>query len=64
MSELADETDSKSVIRKGVWVRVPPTAPQKTFVLIVVKKSISAPQDARSALVSTLELSKDPLVMN
>lgn len=23
MSELADETDSKSVIRKGVWVRVP-----------------------------------------
>ena len=27
MSELADETDSKSVIRKGVWVRVPPPAP-------------------------------------
>ena len=26
MSELADETDSKSVIRKGVWVRVPPPA--------------------------------------
>ena len=23
VSELADETDSKSVIRKGVWVRVP-----------------------------------------
>ena len=23
MSELADETDSKSVIRKGVWVQVP-----------------------------------------
>lgn len=27
MSELADETDSKSVIRKGVWVQVPPPAP-------------------------------------
>ena len=27
VSELADETDSKSVIRKGVWVRVPPPAP-------------------------------------
>ncbi len=26
VSELADETDSKSVIRKGVWVRVPPPA--------------------------------------
>ena len=25
--ELADETDSKSVVRKGVWVRVPPPAP-------------------------------------
>ena len=23
MSELADETDSKSVIREGVWVQVP-----------------------------------------
>ena len=29
VSELADETDSKSVIRKGVWVRVPPPAPNK-----------------------------------
>ena len=28
MSELADETDSKSVIRKGVWVQVPPPAPK------------------------------------
>ena len=27
--ELADETDSKSVVRKGVWVRVPPPAPIK-----------------------------------
>ena len=27
VSELADETDSKSVIRKGVWVRVPPPVP-------------------------------------
>lgn len=26
MSELADETDSKSVVREGVWVRVPPPA--------------------------------------
>ena len=26
MSELADETDSKSVIRKGVRVQVPPPA--------------------------------------
>ena len=26
VSELADETDSKSVVREGVWVRVPPPA--------------------------------------
>ena len=26
MSELADETDSKSVIRTDVWVRAPPPA--------------------------------------
>ena len=26
VSELADETDSKSVIREGVWVRAPPPA--------------------------------------
>ena len=35
MSELADETDSKSVIRKGVWVRVPLPAP------FLVKKKVS-----------------------
>ena len=28
--ELADETDSKSVVREGVWVRVPPSAPNET----------------------------------
>lgn len=26
MSELADETDSKSVVLMDVWVRVPPSA--------------------------------------
>ena len=31
VSELADETDSKSVIRKGVWVRVPLPAPYKNL---------------------------------
>jgi hypothetical protein len=25
---MADATDSKSVVRKGVWVRVPPRAPK------------------------------------
>ena len=25
--ELVDEADSKSVVRNGVWVRVPPPAP-------------------------------------
>ncbi len=25
---MADATDSKSVVRKGVWVRVPPRAPR------------------------------------
>ena len=35
VSELADETDSKSVIRKGVWVRVPLPAP------FLVKKKVS-----------------------
>ena len=29
VSELADETDSKSVIHPGVWVRVPPPAPRR-----------------------------------
>ncbi len=29
MSELADETDSKSVVRNGVWVRFPPPAPKR-----------------------------------
>ena len=29
MSELADETDSKSVIRTDVWVRAPPPAENK-----------------------------------
>ena len=28
VSELADETDSKSVVSDGVWVRVPPPAPK------------------------------------
>ena len=27
VAELADATDSKSVARKGVWVRPPPPAP-------------------------------------
>ncbi len=26
--ELADETDSKSVVSDGVWVQVPPPAPE------------------------------------
>ena len=29
MSELADETDSKSVASDGVWVQVPLSAPEK-----------------------------------
>ena len=29
VSELADETDSKSVVSNGVWVRVPPPAPNE-----------------------------------
>ena len=29
MLELVDETDSKSVVSDGVWVRVPPPAPKK-----------------------------------
>ena len=35
VSELADETDSKSVIRKGVWVRVPLPAPFLLFQKII-----------------------------
>ena len=27
--ELADETDSNSVVHQGVWVRVPPPAPKQ-----------------------------------
>lgn len=29
VSESADETDSKSVVLRGVWVQVPPPAPNK-----------------------------------
>ena len=28
---MADATDSKSVVRKGVWVRLPPPAPLQMF---------------------------------
>jgi hypothetical protein len=28
---MADATDSKSVIRKGVWVQLPPRAPTWTL---------------------------------
>lgn len=38
MSELADETDSKSVIRKGVWVRVPPPAVENLQYSVFIKK--------------------------
>ena len=31
MSELADETDSKSVVFTGVWVRVPLPAPTEVL---------------------------------
>ena len=37
MSELADETDSKSVVRKGVWVRVPPPAPYFNITINAMK---------------------------
>lgn len=30
--ELADETDSNSVVHLGVWVRVPPPAPYNYYV--------------------------------
>lgn len=30
---MADEADSKSAVRKGVWVRVPPPAPLQTTVV-------------------------------
>ncbi len=29
---MADEADSKSVVSDGVWVRVPPPAPEKDLV--------------------------------
>ena len=37
--ELVDETDSKSVVRNGVWVRVPPPAPKVDLLELV--KSIA-----------------------
>ena len=33
--ELVDETDSKSVVSDGVWVRVPPPAPRRSGLYIV-----------------------------
>lgn len=30
--ELVDEADSKSVVRNGVWVRVPPPAPNRNTI--------------------------------
>ena len=34
MSELADETDSKSVVSNGVWVQVPLSAPKAKSLFI------------------------------
>ena len=39
--ELVDETDSKSVVRNGVWVRVPPPAPQVDLLELVKSFVIS-----------------------
>ena len=35
VAELVDALDSKSSIREGVWVRVPPSAPKKSSRLII-----------------------------
>ena len=49
VSELADETDSKSVIRKGVWVRVPLPAPflELTFVSFFIVKQQGSREPTR-----------------
>lgn len=36
MSELADETDSKSVVLTGVWVQVPLPAPVKRAIAFAI----------------------------
>jgi hypothetical protein len=47
---MADATDSKSVVRKGVWVRVPPRAPMRWLVTRQLKASTRRLQSAREEL--------------
>ena len=42
--ELADETDSNSVVHQGVWVRVPPPAPKQA-------RSVNEMQNKKSKLI-------------
>ena len=49
VSELADETDSKSVIHPGVWVRVPPPAPSRSKLYIACSDFFQKSERAHSA---------------
>ena len=43
---MADATDSKSVVRKDVWVQVPPRAPGDTYTHSNGSTTFAAPVDA------------------
>ncbi len=40
VAELADATDSKSVSRKGVGVRIPPSAPFMRYSSVIMELSV------------------------
>ena len=56
MLELADETDSKSVVRKGVWVRLPPPAPYKNVNIDMESVNISILFLYRKAIIKAFSI--------
>ncbi len=71
MSELADETDSKSVASDGVWVQVPLSAPEKRNRLYVFRMSgfclvrfinMVMPADWKICSSAALRVEKKPML--
>lgn len=49
VAELEDAVDLKSIVREGVWVRVPPRALRKASVQTMAPDTMAARNDPKSA---------------